>query len=135
MKKLLLCIFTSSLSLVSVDAARPTVHSSNISFSELNCNSVKLSWTSGNGAARMIVARESGATTYTPVDGGQYIPDPSFGASAEYPNTGSGNFIVYNNTSSSVVITNLKPGQTYYFSIEAFNEKGVSPISKVTGPL
>lgn len=29
----------------------------------------------------------------------------------------------------------LTVGQTYYFAIEAFNERGVSPLSKVTGPL
>lgn len=108
-------------------AARPTVHSSSLSSNQLQCNSVKINWVSGDGAARVIVAKEGSLPTYTPQDGTVYSGDPSFGGSLEYPSTGDGNFIVYNaNGTNFVTVTNLKPGRTYYFVIYEHDNNGNS---------
>lgn len=96
-------------------ATRPTVQPSNLSINNINCNSVNLNWTDGNGKMRIIIAREGGMPTYSPVDGTAYSPDPTFGQGTEYdaPNK---NFIVYNGTGVNyVLIKNLTPGKTYYF--------------------
>lgn len=110
-----------------VYATRPGTHASNLTFNNLNCNKVTLNWTSGDGAARVIVAKEGSLPTYTPEDGSVYSGDPSFGGSIEYPSAGDGNFIVYNaNGTNFVNVTNLLPGKTYYFVIYEHDNNGSS---------
>ena len=110
-----------------VYATRPGTHASNLTFNNLNCNKVTLNWTSGDGAARVIVAKEGSLPTYTPEDGTVYSGDPSFGGSIEYPSAGDGNFIVYNaNGTNFVNVTNLLPGKTYYFVIYEHDNNGNS---------
>lgn len=107
-------------------AIRPTVQPSNLSVNNINCNSVNLNWSDGNGKMRIIVAHEGSLPTYTPVDGTAYSPDPTFGQGTEYdaPNK---NFIVYNGTGVNyVTVKNLLPGKTYYF---VFYEHDNDPTS------
>ena len=108
-------------------AIRPTTHSSNLTYNNLNCGSVKINWTSGDGAARVIIVKEGTIPDYTPVDGEEFTADPIFGNSQEYPSTGGGNFIVYNaNGTNFVTVTNLKPGKNYCFTIWEHDNNGSS---------
>ncbi len=105
-------------------ASRPTVAASNLTYSNLQCTSVQLNWTNGNGAGRLIVGREGAAPTFKPSDNNYYPSDNSFGGS---PNLGSGNFIVYNSIGTSLVtIDSLKQNTTYYFEIFEHDNSGSS---------
>ena len=50
-------------------AAEPTSNSTSLSFSNVGAYSMDLSWTSGNGASRIVVVRQGLAVSYTPADG------------------------------------------------------------------
>ena len=119
-----ICLFST----LNLNASRPTVHASALRYSNLNCNALTLEWTNGDGQARVVVAREGTSATYTPQDGTVYSADSYFGNSAEYPSSGSGNFIVYNGSGSSVNISNLKAGKTYTFSVYEHDNNGSSTL-------
>ena len=115
-------------------ATRPTMHSSGLSYTNLNCDKVQLNWTQGNGNMRVIVAHEGSMPTYVPPDGETFSADPKFGGSIEYdaPNK---NFIVYNGTGTNfVIVTSLLPGKTYYFVIYEHDNNGNATEYYTTGP-
>jgi gliding motility-associated-like protein len=115
-----------------VYGARPTVHSSNLTFNNLTCNSVIIQWTSGNGSARVIVAKEGSTPDYEPVDGSQYSPNKDFGKSIEY---GVKNYIVYNSNGTNFVkVDSLKPGKTYYFTIVEHDNNSNNTLYYVSNP-
>lgn len=107
-------------------AIRPTIQTSNFSYSNLECNKVLLTWVNGNGSSRIIIAREGAVPSFTPVDGEVYIANTNFGSSIEYPNVGDGNFIVYNAVGANIssAVTGLKQGVTYYFTIYEHDNNG-----------
>jgi len=112
-------------------ASRPTAHASNLSFNNLLCTSVNLQWTNGNGAARIIVAKEGSAPDYIPIDFEQYTANNSFGLSIEY---GIKNYIVYNSNGTNFVnITNLLPNKTYYFMIYEHDNRGNTTLYYTSG--
>jgi hypothetical protein len=93
----------------------PTTQASNLSFSNISPNSVTLTWTNGNGNRRVILAKAGSPVDFDPVDLTNYGPSQSFGSGTQL---GTGNYCVFNQTTgNSVVVTNLTPGLTYYFSI------------------
>jgi hypothetical protein len=103
-----------------INGAAPTIHASQLSINNVNCNSMVLNWTSGNGVARVIIAKEDSSTTYTPIDGNNYSANSNFKGSVAY---GIGNYIVYNGSSSNFVkVNNLRPGHRYYFTIYEYND-------------
>lgn len=98
-------------------AAEPTVASSGLVFSNISNTSMTLTWTSGNGAKRIVVARENAAITAVPSDGTEYT---------QYQSITSGNIVVYVGSGNTLVFNNdgggpLTPGATYYFEIFEYN--------------
>jgi hypothetical protein len=80
-------------------------------------------WTNGNGSKRIVVARQGSAVTgFTPVDGTDYVANASYGSGTAI----AGNYVVYNGSGSSLNLTNLTPGTTYYFSIYEYNGANTS---------
>lgn len=126
-KQLLLCLIL-VLGTLKLSANRPTVHASALRYTNLNCNSLTLHWTNGDGQARVVVAREGTTATYTPQDGTAYSANPNFGNSAEYPSKDSGNFIVYNGPGNSATISNLKAGKSYAFSVYEHDNNGSNTL-------
>ncbi len=103
-------------------AAEPTEISTGITFSEIGTSSVKVSWTSGNGASRIIVASENQDLMSSPEDGDNYFTDGNFsGNSYGFSNSEK---VVYIGTGNSCTVTGLNPGSTYYFGIVEFNGTG-----------
>jgi len=92
----------------------PTNHASSITFDNIASNSLTINWTVGNGANRIIVAKENVPVDWSPTDNNTYIANSSFGSGTEL---GTGNYVVYNGNSNTVDITNLTPGATYHFKI------------------
>ncbi len=131
MKKLYLLTFlyilTSSIN--SIYAARPTQQASNLRFNRLNCNSVQLLWTKGDGAARVIFCKESTNNSFTPADGASYSANSIFKNGPSYPSSNDSTYAVYNGTAAdSITITNLKEGKTYFFSFFEHDNTGSNTL-------
>jgi|GEM_PF-3232387 len=103
-------------------AAEPTTHASGVGFSGVASDAMTVSWTSGNGASRLVVARAGAAPTGVPVDGTGYSANANFGSA---PALGDGK-VVYNGTGSSFTLTGLSASTTYHVRIYEFNGSGSS---------
>ena len=106
---------------VLVRAQAPTVASSNIQVDGKFCSQISLSWTSGNGSARMVVASRGTAVTTNPTPDIYYLANDSFGRGGTLSPT---EFVVFNGTTNSVVVENLESNTTYYFKIFEYNGSG-----------
>ncbi|MBN2779237.1 MAG: right-handed parallel beta-helix repeat-containing protein [Bacteroidales bacterium] len=76
--------------------------------------SIDLSWTRGDGDNVIILAHEASVVDADPISGNAYTANVAFGSGDEI---GTGNFVVYNNNGTSVTVTGLTAGVTYYFTI------------------
>jgi hypothetical protein len=95
----------------------PTSQATNIVFSSIACNQMNVACTNGNGANRIIVASTS-AIGSNPTSGTNYTANAIFGSG----NTiGAGQYVVYNSSGSSVTVTGLTVGTTYYFKVFEYN--------------
>lgn len=96
----------------------PTIQASSISSSSLTNTSANLSWTAGNGGNVIVVAHQSSPVNAFPASGSSYTANSYFGSGQDL---GGGNYIVYNGTGTSVNLTGLFSGSTYYFAIMEYN--------------
>jgi hypothetical protein len=96
----------------------PTTQAKDIIFSNVQSNSVSLSWTDGDGLSRIVLAHKGSAVDANPVDGFVYTANAVFGSGNEI---GTGNYVVYSGTGSGVTVTNLLANTTYYFKVYEFN--------------
>ncbi len=101
----------------------PTVPSSNLSFSNIEGNSMQLLWTSGNGTKRIVIARRGSSVTAVPSDGTNYTASSVFGSGTEIV---PGQFVIANTASNFTTLTNLSIGSTYYFAIYEYDGSGAN---------
>jgi hypothetical protein len=99
-------------------APQPTTQASNLSISGITATSMHLTWTNGNGASRIVVARTGAAVNNPPVDETGYTASSAFGSGSL---TGTGNYVVYSGTGNSVTVTGLSLTTPYYFAVYEFN--------------
>jgi len=95
----------------------PTTKASAFTSSALANNSMTVGWTRGNGSAVLVVARADSAVNADPVNGTTYTASAAFGNGTQI---GTGNYVVYNGTGTSVNLTALT-GTTYYYAIYEYN--------------
>jgi hypothetical protein len=81
-------------------------------------NSLQMSWTSGNGAGRLVVARAGSAPLANPAALTKYTGNLAFGNG---PQLAAGEYVVYAGTANSITVTNLNPATTYYFRVIEYN--------------
>lgn len=120
---------------------KPSIISSNLSISNITNTSMNLSWTSGNGIGRIVVAKLISANNVPPVAGVNYYANNTFGLGS---NLIDSSFVVYNGTGNSVQVNGLQPNKTYHFAVFEYNgvgnsinyqTNGVSYISGITLPI
>jgi hypothetical protein len=99
----------------------------------LTTNGATLSWTAGNGAARLVVVRPASAAAAAPVDGSLYGANAAYGAAGSALGAG---YVVYSGTGTSVNVTNLLPNVAYAYQVYellgtscATNYLQASPVS------
>lgn len=114
-------------------AVRPTLGASSMNFSNIDGNSIKLSWNNGNGKGRVIVARKGAAVTATAGEVGDlkdnrlYAADARFGLGAQIK---PGEFVVYNDsvgmveTRNSCTVTGLEGNTLYHFAVYEYGRRG-----------
>jgi hypothetical protein len=103
--------------------AQPTTQASGVTFTSVGSTSVTVNWTNGNGAGRIVLAKAGSAVNSDPVDGTSYTPNAAFGSGSQI---GSGNFVVFSGSGSSVIVTNLSPNTTYHFAVYEFSGSGTT---------
>jgi hypothetical protein len=109
----------------------PTSQSTNLVFSQVSGNSMKLTWSAGNGSRRLVIARQGSSVNANPTDLANYSANSTFGFGSEI---GTGNFVVHNGSGNTVTLTSLTPNTNYYFAI--FDANGSStPVFLTINPL
>lgn len=104
-------------------AAEPTVPPTALNFSNIDSTSMSISWSPGNGNARVLVLRAGSEITSSPSDGQGYTANSTFGSGDQ---AGNGNYVVYNNSGTSVTVLGLQKQQTYYAALFEYNGTGGS---------
>lgn len=112
-------------------ATEPTVQASGASFTSSQGGGATVSWTRGNGANCIVLVKAGSAVNSAPVDGTTYSADPDFGSGSQL---GSGNFVAYLGTGTSVTLYALTPGTTYYVAVYELNGSGGSENYLTTSP-
>lgn len=100
---------------VTISCIAPTTQASNISFSTINTTSGTLQWNNGSGTGRIVFVNTT--NSFTPPTNGD---NPS--ANSVYG--GTDQQCVYNGNGSSVTVTGLTEGTTYYARIYEFDCTG-----------
>jgi len=95
--------------------AAPTTQASAIIFSSVTANGLTSSWTNGNGQSRVVIMNTTNSFT-SPADGTEPTANTVYG---------SGEQVVYNGTGSTVSVTGLSCGTTYFFRVYEKNCSGV----------
>jgi hypothetical protein len=118
---------------VSTLAPEPTTSATVLTFTNITATSVRAQWTSGNGAARIVVAKQTSAVNQAPVDRTTYTANASFPSGQEIV-VGSGNRVVYAGTGAFVDVTGLTPGATYHFAVYEYNGAALTLNYKTSAP-
>ena len=98
-----------------------TIQASSIVFSSISNNDMTVSWTRGDGNSVLVVARAGSAVNTDPVNGTLYSANANFGGGSQI---GTGNYVVYNGTGSSINLTGLAAGTDYHYAIYEYNTSG-----------
>jgi hypothetical protein len=98
--------------------AEPTVQASNVTFTNVSSTGFTIGWTVGDGTNRLVLVKSGSPVDATPTDGNFYSGSATFGNGTEL---GTGNFVVYNYTGTSINVTGLTEGTTYYVSVFEYN--------------
>lgn len=98
--------------------SKPTVQASNLVIQQLFQNTLQLTWTNGNGTARIVVGKEGSAVDQSPTDGVTYFASGSFSSGDDLA---GGNYVVYNGNSNTVNVTDISDGTTYHFFVFEYN--------------
>ncbi|MFZ4399844.1 MAG: M6 family metalloprotease domain-containing protein [Bacteroidales bacterium] len=99
----------------------PTTQATLFTSSSLADNSMTIGWTRGNGNSVLIIARATVAVNEIPLNGTNYTANSIFGNGTQI---GTGNFVVYNGSGTSVNITGLISGTNYYYAVYEYNTTG-----------
>mgnify|MGYP002631972571 CR=1 FL=1 len=98
----------------------PSTQASSLAFSSVSYTGFTASWTNGNGNRRVVYVSDGAITD----------PTNNSGAAALTSNTtysGSGQQIVYDGTGTSVSVTGLTLGTTYYVKVFEYTRCGAAP--------
>lgn len=99
-------------------ATQPGINPTFVNVSSSTTTSLTLNWTLGSGSGTLIAARQGSAVSSVPADQGNYTASSIFGGGSTI---GAGEFIVYMGSGTSVTVTGLTPGTTYYFAFFSYN--------------
>jgi len=108
-------VATSWADAIGTQVVAPLVQASNLSFSNINGNSMTLSWVKGDGEKRLLKMSTS-LPLSAPVDG----TDPA--ASSVYQ--GNGEQVMYNGSDTTVTVTGLASNTSYSFQVFEYNGTG-----------
>lgn len=112
-------------------AAEPATSAVLGTFTNVTSSGFTINFTAGSGTNRLVVVRQGSAVNATPADGTAYTAAAVFGSGSEL---GTGNYVVYNGTGTSVNVSGLSPATTYHVAVYEFNGTGGTQNYKITAP-
>ena len=114
-----------------VPVVNPTTPATLLTASTFTPTGLTLNWTNGNGTSRLVVARAATAVNALPVDGASYNANSIFGSGSQL---GSGNYVVYSGSGSSVTVSGLSACTAYKIVVYEFNGSGTTSKYLTTNP-
>jgi hypothetical protein len=112
------CTSSSNPFTIQVTTPPPTTQATNIAFASITTTSMQISWTNGTGSSRLVLMKAGAAVSSTPTDATSYTASTTFGSGSQI---GSGNYVVFAGSGSSVTVTGLTAGTTYHVQVFEFN--------------
>jgi hypothetical protein len=97
-------------------AAEPAAQASAVTVSE-GCTTAQINFTNGDGTFRTIVM-STNCTITDPLDQTAYTSSSTFGSGSQ---TAAGDYVVYNGSAATTIISGLTPGTSYCFKIYEYN--------------
>ena len=106
----------------------PSTQASGVNFTAVGTTGMTVNWTRGNGDGVIVLMKQGSAVNSDPADGTYtgYTANPVFGSGTQI---GTGNYVVYKGTGTSVAVTGLTAGTTYYLAV--YEYKGTVDTSGV----
>jgi hypothetical protein len=109
---------------IMIDTLRPA---SNVSITHISAHEATVSWTNGNGHARVVLAKESTTPLTDPQDGDAFGMADNIFASGNGDSTAAGNYIVYNGDRDTfVTVSGLNTNTQYDFYVYEYLNVGRS---------
>ncbi|HSA16857.1 MAG TPA: autotransporter-associated beta strand repeat-containing protein [Kiritimatiellia bacterium] len=99
-------------------AAEPSANPTAVAFTLITATSFQIGWSGGDGANSIVVVKQGSAVDSNPADGMGYTNNAAFGSGTQL---GTGNYVVYIGSGTSVVMSALTAGVTYHVAIYEFN--------------
>ena len=91
-----------------------------LSFGAVGTAGMTVNWTpvsTGTAKNVIVVMKAGSAVSSDPVDGTSYTANASFGGGSQL---GTANYVLYKGTGTSIAVTGLTPGTTYYVKLYAY---------------
>ncbi|HEY5652770.1 MAG TPA: choice-of-anchor D domain-containing protein [Pontiella sp.] len=100
----------------------PTTQATGVTFSGVGANQMQINWSgNGSGDGVIVVIKQGSAVDTGPTDGTEHNANNLFGSGAEL---GTGNYVAFRGSGSSVVVTNLLSDVTYHVAVYAYSGAG-----------
>lgn len=107
---------------IETDCGNSSAQVSNPGTDGFNATGGGIYWTRGNGDRVLVIAKKGSAVDAQPNEFESYQADNDFGRGSQL---GTGNYVVYDGTGTSVYVRQLMEGSSYHFSVYEY-EQGVS---------
>ena len=103
-------------------ATRPTTNPTVGAFTSVTGTGMTINWSGGNGSSNLVVVRDGAASTNDPYEGASYTASATFASGQAL----GGGYVVFcgPNATSSVAVSGLTAGHTYYVTVYAFGGSG-----------
>lgn len=101
-----------------ITSTEPTSQASAVITSAIGDSTITINWTNGDGGSRIVVVRPTISAAVAPTDGVAYTANTALPSAGT---TGTGNYVVYSGTGSSVIVTKLSPSTNYTITVYEYN--------------
>ncbi len=102
--------------------AEPTTAAASLSFTGTTHNALSVAWTNGNGANHIVVLRLNATGAVAPTDATTYTTTSTFSSGSGTQLTGTGNYVIFNGTGTSVTVSaGISASTAYAIDIYEYN--------------
>ncbi len=118
-------LFTIGMTIASfLVVAQPSNQVTNLIIKPVTGSSdIRIDWTNGNGTKRLVIVKDP-TGVFTPVNGSTYAPNPDFSLGSNITTGGGIVKSVFDNTGTTVTVSNLTPGTTYRVEVYEYTAAG-----------
>lgn len=109
----------------------PVTQATGVTFGTTTAGTMVINWTNGSGNNRIVIVNSS-PITFVPNSGTSYTANTDFSSGTDL---GAGQKCVFNGAGSTVTISGLSGGTTYYVAVYDYNNTGTcyNKVSPATG--